>query len=615
MSLSLKSLTRPLRRLGRKVSEDKDGSWFLTPRELSITETRLDRVLIIGSCLSEIFGLSAPRRGPAVDFILFNHATTLPETPPQPVAGYNFQIIQFPLRDLLPDAFYFRTSFANISAHEELFDQAVARMRQMLGSAMKWNTEHGLLTFMINFLPPQQNPMGDLLPRCDLRNFVYFVRLLNDELSKEVQRYPNAYILDIDQISATLGRRYFQDDQLCALNHASGISEWDFHRDQNRISPVTRVTDTYETRTPEVLRAVWAEAERMYRIVRQIDLVKLVIVDLDDTLWRGLVLETGTISHDTTEGWPLGMAEALLFLKKRGVLLAIASKNDEAKVEAIWDDVWLDRLKLEDFAIRKINWKSKAENVGAIIAEAGLLPGNVVFIDDNPVERAIVAQSYPGIRVLGADPYVIRRILLWSSETQTAVVTDVSGRRTELMHARSEIEKLRTRLSREEFLATLGVTVTGFEIRDINDKRFARAFELINKTNQFNTTGRRLTTEDCVAMFKRGVIFHAFEVADKFSRYGLVAVGIVSQNAIEQFVMSCRVIGLDVETAAIAEVCARLRRNGASLVSAAFADTSANSVCRDVFARSGFVASDGGWTLKAEESSTKPAHVMRVSGR
>ena len=192
---------------------------------------------------------------------------------------------------------------------------------------------------------------------------------------------------------------------------------------------------------------------RWNRAAQQIDQVKLAIVDLDDTLWRGLIIEDGAFTSEAAEGWPLGLSEALLFLKKRGVLLAIASKNEQSKVEAIWDQVWLGRVVLDDFVVRKINWKSKAENLAQILADTNLLPRNAVSIDDNPTERMKVKAALPGIRVLGADLYGLRRVLLWSSETQTSAITDEAGRRTELIRANLERESVRRQVLREDFFS------------------------------------------------------------------------------------------------------------------------------------------------------------------
>ena len=224
-----------------------------------------------------------------------------------------------------------------------------------------------------------------------------------------------------------------------------------------------------------------------------------------------------------------------------------------------------------------------------ILAETNLLPRSVVFVDDNPVEREAVARAYPDMRVLGEEPLFLRRILLWSPETQTAVVTAESAARTEMIQAQAERTAAAGEVSREAFLATLDIEVEGRRITDLADPAFPRAFELINKTNQFNTTGRRWTQAELKALFESGGVLHAFDVADRFSRYGLVGVVIVQGPAILQMVMSCRVVGLDVELAMVGEVLRDLRAAGVSEVSALAAETDANKLSRDLWARTGFV--------------------------
>jgi FkbH-like protein len=343
--------------------------------------------------------------------------------------------------------------------------------------------------------------------------------------------------------------------------------------------------------------AFWAEIVASYRTIRQVDQVKLVIVDLDDTLWRGLAVENG-IDEALVEGWPIGLVEALLFLKARGVLLAIASKNDEQKIEMMWTHIWGTRIQLSDFSIRKINWNAKADNIEAILNEANLLPRSAVFIDDNPVERAAVKAAFPDIRVLGSDLYYLRRILLWSPETQVPVITAESTKRTEMIHAQTEREAVRKRLSREEFLASLNLRIRVIEIRDTGHERFSRAFELINKTNQFNTTGKRWSHSDCESFFQGGGIFYAFEVEDRFSEYGLVGVVPILGTELLQFVMSCRVIGLGVEAIVFQEIDRRVRHDGEVHLTTRLVETDANYICRDVFAKHGFTCVDGTWSKR-----------------
>jgi FkbH-like protein len=149
-----------------------------------------------------------------------------------------------------------------------------------------------------------------------------------------------------------------------------------------------------------------------------------------------------------------------------------------------------------------------------------------------------------------------------------------------------------------------------FAIEGIDHQRFPRAFELINKTNQFNTTGRRWTTQECVEAFANGSKFVAFEVEDKFTAYGLVGVIVMRPGCVDQFVMSCRVVGMEVEIAALSQIISVQRSHGADSVEAALHDTELNLLCRDLYQRCGFSeASPGKWTRWVDPLLPLPSHI------
>jgi FkbH-like protein len=589
----------------------RNNELYRVPADLALTDLPVRRALVVGSCLSKhlIGTFESVPGGCPCDFVLLTNIGELPANPPRPVAEYDFQLVQLVLRSLVPDAAFFYLPHADPDAHERFFEDIRQRLPHELAAVMRWNVAHGLLTFVSNFLVPQQNPMGRLLPRYDLRNPVHLVERINVLLAEELKRYKNAYLLDADQIASTFGKAFIQDDSIEMIGHNSVLDETLDAADRHRIEWLPPLTDLYNVHITGFARAIWAEMVAMRRTVRQLDQVKLVAVDLDDTLWRGIAAE-GEGGDDPIEGWPLGIIEALHFLKKRGVLLAIVSKNDEARIAQLWDQIMRGRMSLDDFAVRRINWRPKAENLEDILREVNILPRSVVFIDDNPVERAGVKAALPDVRVLGAHPYLIRRILLWAPETQVSVVTDESARRTEMVRAQVEREADRKQMSRGDFLASLNVKVKLVDIGSADDKRFPRALELINKTNQFNTTGRRWALADCVAAFAHGGVFHAFEVQDRFTHYGLVGVVVTQAGRIEQFVMSCRVLGLDVEKAIVAELSRRLQSGGDFV--ALLEETEANFPCRDLYARCGFTAAGGRW-IKAHDSVVEaPKHVALI---
>jgi FkbH-like protein len=435
------------------------------------------------------------------------------------------------------------------------------------------------------------------------------VQQLNEHLERAVRASSNAYVLDLDQIASILGKRGLQDDTVVQLAHGALLDPWG--PIGGRLEPVLPMADYYDLSTrAEFVEAVWAELLSMYRTIRQADPVKLVVVDLDDTLWRGVSGEMPDVGPHMTETGQLGLVEALMFLRRRGVLLAICSQNEAARIREIWPKIFGPRLTLEDFAAVAINWRPKVENMTAMLRELNLLASHVVFIDDNPAERAAMKQAFPEMRILGRHPYYLRRTLLWSSETQVASITAESGRRTEMVQAQIAREAQRSAMSRDEFLTRAAPRAAPFELRSAEHPRFDRCLELINKTNQFNTTGERRTREEIEDLFRAGGSLFFFEAADAFAVYGLVGVVLVRDLTIAQWAMSCRVLGYGIEAAAMARLVEHLRRNGPVEITGRLVETPMNFPCRDLFSGAGFTAAGRGlWRLRESVTPAVPAHV------
>jgi FkbH-like protein len=588
---------------------------FRAPKSLELSAPEIRRALLVGECalgpwlefLNDQYLTGMTTR---FDHVLFNNLALL-SAPPLPIDEYSLQIVALPMRSVLPEHAYMSLSWDDADAFQTAFEGASERIALFLDAAMRWNRDNGILTFVTNFFVPQQNPMGRLLPRYDYRNMVYFVERLNERLAAEVAKYANAYILDIDQIAASVGKRFVQDDSVNFITHGSMLGDYDFSLDQNRIEPPSLPVPTlYRAKTEDFVAETWREICAMYKTLGQVDSVKMVIMDLDDTLWRGVLGEQLTLNEaEIIDGWPLGVIEALTFLKRRGVVLAIVSKNDEATVTRLFAELLKGRLSLDDFAFKRINWGPKVDNIAAIVREANLLPKNVVFIDDNPVERASASTAFPDLRVLGSDPYTLRRVLLWTPELQVAKVTQESARRTEMMRAQSKREAIRETLSREAFLDTLQVKLNFVWIASSDHPDFPRAFELLNKTNQFNTTGKRWRHDEIVGAFKEGLVLRCFFVEDRFTSYGLVGVMLIQANEIVQFVMSCRVFGMDVEVAAVHTISRLMADQGHRLVTAHLLETAANHPCRDLYARCEFEIRDGAWRKSLDSPPPIVPHI------
>lgn len=591
-----------------------DGIAYRAPDDLEVTPTRLRRIMLVGACLLDNWSKMFDHLEPSCvsERVLFNNVQTLPPLPARPLAEYDFQMVVLQLRAILPEQSSMRLAYDDDAGYERLFSDACDRIALFLPEALRWNTEHNLLSFVGNFFVPQQNAMGRLLPRYSLKNPVHFVERLNQFLAEQLAGRTNCYLLDLDQISSTIGRKAIQEDAFCLTNHGNTLSDYDNSFDMNRIEPVDSLPSLFTTRVEDFIFAVWHEMKAMLRTLRQVDQVKLVVMDLDDTMWRGVLAESEAVSAYATEGWPLGVAEALLDLRRRGVLIAIVSKNEEATIRGLWDRVFGGRIKLDDFAFLSINWRPKADNIQAIIAQANVLATSVVFVDDNPVERAAVLAGVPGIRVIGQNQHYIRRILLWSPETQLAAISRESANRTELIQKQQAREATRATMTRADFLLGLDLTVTCFDIAGLRDPRFERAFELLNKTNQFNTTGQRWSRDELARAIGQGLRLTAFEVRDVHVEYGLVGLLLHDDATIRQFVMSCRVFGLDVEGAVLSALVASLRHDDPGRpISAALVHTKSNMPCRPVYANAGFIEDGERWNLPADQATPAiPDHVQ-----
>jgi FkbH-like protein len=586
-----------------------NGSQYRTPNDLQVTPSPPARFLVVGGCLAESFPLVASMidKRHKGDFVLHNNFEPLPEIPEAQTSEYDFQIVHIPLRSILGNAYFLLPEDG--SGHEEFLSQTQEYLGRYLSNCLALNAKRKLLTFVLGFLVPQQNPLGRFAPRYDLRNVMHLIERLNMFLAEQVAKHQNVHFVDLDQISAGIGKKSCQDDMVWSFVHGTTLSDGDHDHDLNRIEPPAPMQQHYSARWLEFYEALLHEVLAMWRTTLQLDAVKLVAVDLDDTLWRGVAAE-GTLG--VAEGWPMGFVEALLFLKKRGIILAIVSKNDQRFVESNWHRIVQGQISLDDFAIRKINFDSKAKNLADILREVNLRPQNVVMIDDHPVERAAIRQQLPGVRVLGSHLYYLKRILLWSSETQQSLLTPESGRRTEMVQAQLHRENTRKTLTHEEFLHTLGLRVRVTRIRDIRHVQMLRALELFNKTNQFNTTGTRYTLMQCHQLLAAGCELHVLEAEDRFTQYGLIGAVWVADNCIEHWVMSCRALGLGIEESFLAYLSGFLAARSMPIMLGKLRPTDANAACQPIYRRNGFASADSDPTVWSRSLATPllvPPHV------
>jgi len=333
---------------------------------------------------------------------------------------------------------------------------------------------------------------------------------------------------------------------------------------------------------------------------------KVLVLDCDGTLWGGVVGEDGLdgIKLHANE-YPgnayHAMHKQLLALRRRGVLLAICSKNNEADVLEVLDGHPHCLLRREHLAAWRINWDDKVTNLRALAKELNLGLESFAVIDDSPVEAALLRGAVPEVDVLEVPrkifelPGVLQR---YSGFDGLAVTAEDEARSGFYQAQRARDEDAERFGGLEEFLASLELRA---EIGPAQPEEVARIAQLTQKTNQFNLTTRRYGAGDIEGFMRspEHLVF-VLKVRDRYGEYGLTGVGIAERNGtdarIDSFLMSCRILGRKLEDALLHELVTEAgRRWGATRVTGHYIATAKNGLVREFYESRGFsrVAEDG----------------------
>ena len=347
---------------------------------------------------------------------------------------------------------------------------------------------------------------------------------------------------------------------------------------------------------------------------------KLIILDLDDTLWGGIVGEVGWQNlvlggHDPVGEALVDFQKELKALKNRGVLLAVASKNDEAVALKVLREHPEMVLREEDLAGWKINWQDKARNIVELVEKLNLGLDAAVFIDDNPVERARVREALPDVFVPDwpNDKLRYRQALLSLDCLDGGFISSEDRQRTDMYTAERQRSQLKGTVgSLEEWLKTLNTQLT---VESLNDANLSRVTQLFNKTNQMNLSTRRMTSAELSAWAsEEGHRVFAFRVSDKFGDSGLI--GILSTEVrqetlqIVDFVFSCRMMGRNIEETLLSLAIEYGRARGLRKACARYILTKKNKPCFDFLLNSGLArSSDDIFSWDLSNAYPIPPHI------
>jgi FkbH-like protein len=357
---------------------------------------------------------------------------------------------------------------------------------------------------------------------------------------------------------------------------------------------------------------------------------KVLILDLDNTVWGGVIGDDGLEGIQVAQGDARGEAHlavqrVALDLRKRGIVLAVSSKNTDAIAREPFEKHPEMLLKLDHIAVFQANWNDKATNIQAIADELSLGLDALVFLDDNPVERELVRRLLPEVAVpeLPEDPAYYARTLAAGGYFEAVAFATEDLARASFYQDNARRASLQKQVGGlDAYLASLDMTIT-FQPFDMTGR--ARIVQLLNKSNQYNLTTRRYTDPEVAEAENDPEVFTLqVRLADIFGDNGMISVVICRPTDesvwdIDTWLMSCRVLGRKVEQMVLREILRHAQGAGIQTLTGTYRPTDRNKLVVDHYAKLGFtkIREEGSgstrWELAVDGAEPESAPIKVVS--
>ncbi len=446
-----------------------------------------------------------------------------------------------------------------------------AAVEELTGAIESFLARSEKSTILVNNFPlPRRSALG-ILKSKDPGDISFLLQRANDTLRDHFVKEPRVFVFDLEGCLAEYGKGRAADPRL------KYIAKIPYAHD---FFPVLA------SRYVAYIRAIFGAPK------------KVLVLDLDNTLWGGIVGEAGFNGIDLGES-PAGEAfvdfqKRILELHNRGVVLAINSKNNYEDAIKVLREHPRMVLREEMFSAVQINWRDKVANMREIAENLNLGLDSFVFLDDSPVERGYVAAALPRVAVpaLPEDPLLYPQFIENLTLFEQAALTTEDRDKTRLYRQRQQAEELRDETdSLETYLAKLKMTA---KVKETDAFSLPRVHQLFAKTNQFNLTTKRYTLPELQQfMDNPDCRLWDLELSDRFGNNGIVAAALIKfegrQSAvIDSFLMSCRVIGRFAEDYFLSVITDDAWRRGVKKLAGLYSPTEKNAPAREFYPRLGF---------------------------
>jgi FkbH-like protein len=435
--------------------------------------------------------------------------------------------------------------------------------------AVEVSTKSTAKVLLHNFEIPFYSPLG-LVENKEDYGFIESLEDLNRKLRDHFKTSNQVFVFDYDTFCSRLGKENLLDYKMYYMGD------------------IKFKTQNFPQLAQEYARYIKALA---------LGSKKCIVLDLDNTLWGGVVGESGVEGihlGPTAEGRSfLEFQQYLLALFKRGIILAINSKNNEEEaLKAIREHPHMV-LKEEHFAAMRINWNDKVANMKSLAEEINIGLDSMVFFDDDHLNRGLVNEFIPEVTVVDmpANTSLYVDTLLKLNYFDTLSLTTEDLKKGSMYVEEKQRRELAHNTDLTQYLRMLNITL---RIEHANKKNIPRIAQLTQKTNQFNLTTRRYTIEEIEA-FSESENFQVITItlSDKFGDSGLTGLAIIDTNApeswlIETFLLSCRILGRKAEDALLAHIIDTAKKEGAKSISGNFIPSENNIPAKDFYNNCGF---------------------------
>jgi len=451
-----------------------------------------------------------------------------------------------------------------------------------------------------SFAPPVETLFGNL-DRALPGSIRSLIDGINRELAELVLRSEDV-LLDVAGLAETVGLANWHDAQLWNMAKFSFSDE---------------LIPLYADHVARVVAALRGKSG------------KVLVLDLDNTVWGGIIGDDGLdgikiAQGDATGEAHLAVQRMALDLRRRGIVLAVSSKNTDEIARAPFEQHPEMLLKLDHIAVFQANWNDKATNIQAIAEELSLGLDSIVFLDDNPAERGLMRKLLPQVAVpeLPEDPSGYARTLAAGGYFEAVAMAAEDLKRASFYQDNARRASLQRQAGGvDAYLASLDMTIT---FQPFDGKGRARIVQLINKSNQYNLTTHRYTEPEILEVERDPKIFTLqVRLADIFGDNGMISVVICRPAGnetweIDTWLMSCRVLGRKVEHMVLRKIVEHARAAGVYKLIGTYRPTERNKLVLDHYAKLGFnkVREEGSgltvWEFLVESATEWETPPMKV---